>query len=172
MLRHDPAPPFLFPARPGAAVISGKEGIKLTPREALLLLRAARKSTTAEGVGIASRLEEAVRRMRRHQDPRCVSCPERVPELGLACSVACALRIPLKMDTCSSDFAIALRPKPGETWTFNGCDVSITTVDPSGRWFNYIVMRQDGLRFGRIGRTEVGSRAFRKDAGAPTPQKE
>jgi hypothetical protein len=92
-----------------------------------------------------------------------------VPEVGLACSVACALKIPLKMREGRID--PGRRPMPGEQWTFMGFDVSITTVDPEGRWFNYIRPEDPrrSLKFGSIGAGDIDRSAFRKGAGPAAP---
>lgn len=130
-----------------------KGQVHLSDREAVRLLRAANKCQTKEGQRVAAQLAKAVRQMRDLENPRCVACDEPVPEAGLACSGACALRMP--RTEREGRVPRDARPAPNERWMKGDVPVCITTVDPYGRWFNYVRERGAEKVFGAIGQDEV-----------------
>lgn len=92
----------------------------------------------------------------RHQDlGLCFICRKNLvpPDSRLVCSPSCAKKVPLELLDGRLDFKD--RPQPGETWWLGTRVVQITTCDPYGRSFDYVVGEGDSKAFGHFGANEV-----------------
>lgn len=89
------------------------------------------------------------------------------PDSGLVCSATCAFKLPLpELEVGRIEFK--KRPRTGETWiNVVGYEVVITTVDPSGRSFDYVRFENEQRKFGSIGQSEILDGRVRKIKDAP-----